>query len=88
MQHAYLNRILRSVCDGLAQLVDPPTYLTHSAFIKLRNELESAAGQFTACWPNALSDADAGDRITDSPAPASGAGESSCGKGPSCAQSR
>ena len=79
--------ILRSVCDGLALLADPPTYLTHSAFIKLRNEAESAAGQFTACWPNALS-ADAGDRIPDSPAPVSGAGESSCGKGPSCAQSR
>ena len=48
--------ILRSVCDGLALLADPPTYLTHSAFNKLRNEAESAAGQFTDCWPNALSD--------------------------------
>ena len=48
--------IIRSVCDGLAQLADPPNYLMHSAFIKLRNEAESAAGQYTACWPNALSD--------------------------------
>ena len=47
--------IIRSVCDGLAQLADPPTYLTHSAFNKLRNEAESAAGPFTGCWPNALS---------------------------------
>ena len=48
--------ILRSACDGLELLADSPTYLTHSAFNKLRNEAESAAGQFTGCWPNALSD--------------------------------
>ena len=48
--------ILRSVCDELALLADPPTYLTHSAFNKLRNEAESAAGPFTGYWPNALSD--------------------------------
>ena len=47
--------IIRSVCDGLAQLAEPATYLTHSAFDKFRNEAESAAGPFTGCWPNALS---------------------------------
>ena len=47
--------IIRSVCDELAQLAEPATYLTHSAFNKLRNEAESAAGPFTGCWPNALS---------------------------------
>ena len=48
--------ILRSVCDGLALLADPPTYLTSSAFTELRRGAESAAGPFTGCWPNALSD--------------------------------
>ena len=48
---------LRSAYDKLVQLADPPAYLTHSAFAELRRGAESAAGQFTACWPNALSDA-------------------------------
>ncbi len=48
--------IIRSVCDRLAQLAEPATYLTHSAFNQLRNEAQSAAGPFTGCWPNALSD--------------------------------
>ena len=48
---------LRLAYDRLVQLADPPAYLTHSAFTELRREAESVAGQFTACWPNALSDA-------------------------------
>ncbi len=47
---------LRSVHDELAQLVDPPAYLTRSTFAKLRNRVQSAAGQFTDRWPDSLSD--------------------------------
>lgn len=49
--------ILRSVSDKLAQLVNPPTYLTHSAFTELKHGAERAAGQFVGCWPKAMSDA-------------------------------
>ena len=48
---------LQSVCDKLAQLADPLTYLRLSAYTELRREAESAAGQFTLCWPNSLSNA-------------------------------
>ena len=48
---------LRSVHDKLTQLRNPPAYVRHSAFTKLKTKAESAAGQFTASWPSALSDA-------------------------------
>ena len=48
---------LRSVHDKLAQLADPPAYVRHSRFSGLKSEAESAAGQFSACWPSTLSNA-------------------------------
>ena len=48
--------ILQSVYDRLARLVDPPAYLRLSTFNELRHDAENAAGQFTANWPNTLSD--------------------------------
>ena len=48
--------MLRSIYSRLAQLADPPAYLTRSAFAELRCEAERAAGQLAARWPNALSD--------------------------------
>ncbi len=48
--------VLRSICDGLARLADPPAYLARSAFAELKCEAERAVGQFAACWPNAMSD--------------------------------
>ena len=48
--------ILQSIYDRLAQLADPSTYLRISTFNALRHDVENAAGQFTANWPNTLSD--------------------------------
>ena len=54
---AHQIETLRSVYDKLAQLVNPPRYVRHSNFSDLKTEAESTAGQFSACWPSALSDA-------------------------------
>ena len=50
-------KTLRSAHDKLAQLADPPAYVRHSNFSELKSEAESAAGQFSACWPSTLSNA-------------------------------
>ena len=48
---------LRTVSGRLAQFADPPAYLTRSAFAELLREVESAASQFVAAWPDTLSGA-------------------------------
>ena len=48
--------ILRPIHDKLTQLDNPHAYLKCSFFNKLKTEAENAAGQFTTCWPDTLSD--------------------------------
>ncbi len=48
---------LRSVHDRLTALTDPPKHLTADEIRDLKAEAQTAAGGFTARWPEALSDA-------------------------------
>ena len=47
---------LRSVQARLAELSDPPTYLTTEVFRALTRDAQTAAGEFSARWPQVLSD--------------------------------
>ena len=53
---ALQTKTLRAVHEKLMQLASPSAYLRHRAFLELKNEVESTAEQFSACWPGSLSD--------------------------------
>ena len=57
--HALAPQIgtFRSILDQLAQLADPPKYVSIDFIRDLRRDAEKAAGGFVAHWPDSLSNA-------------------------------
>ncbi len=47
---------IRAVHDRIAEIADPPKYLTADAFRDLENDAQSVTSGFAARWPEALSD--------------------------------